>query len=90
MESQPHGRRFIMGGKSNSGMRKLSAVIVREEGMYVASCPEVGTVSQGRTLGQALKNLKEATELYLEECPSRLRSKPIMATFEVASHASPA
>jgi len=29
----------------------------------------VGTVSQGKTIEEALKNLKEATELYLEEFP---------------------
>lgn len=37
------------------------------EDMYVAKCPEVGTVSQGYTIEEAVKNLKEATELYLEE-----------------------
>lgn len=30
-------------------------------------CPEVGTTSQGRTIEEAVTNLKEATELYLEE-----------------------
>ena len=53
-------------------MRTLSAVIVKEEDMYVARCPEAGTVSQGRSVKEALKNLKEATELYLEEKPSCL------------------
>jgi predicted RNase H-like HicB family nuclease len=32
--------------------------------------PEVGTVSQGSTIEDALANLKEATELYLEEFPT--------------------
>ena len=31
------------------------------------SLPQVGTVSQGKTEEEVLKNLKEATELYLEE-----------------------
>ena len=35
----------------------------------VADCPEVGTVSQGHTVEEAVANLKEATELYLEEFP---------------------
>ena len=35
----------------------------------MAECPEVGTVSQGGTIDEALANLKEATELYLEEFP---------------------
>ena len=51
------------------GMMSFSAVIYREEDTYVAKCPEVGTVSQGKSIEEALKNLKEATELYLEEFP---------------------
>ena len=47
----------------------FTAVIHKEEDMFVADCPEVGTVSQGRTIEEAVANLKEATELYLEEFP---------------------
>ncbi len=47
-------------------MRTFTAVIQKDEDMYVADCPEVGTVSQGKTVQEALANLKEATELYLE------------------------
>jgi len=35
----------------------------------VAECPEVGAVSQGSSLEEAVANLREATELYLEEFP---------------------
>ncbi|MEP7338107.1 MAG: type II toxin-antitoxin system HicB family antitoxin [Acidobacteriota bacterium] len=45
----------------------FTAVIHKEENLYVAECPEVGTVSQGGTIEEAVANLKEATELYLEE-----------------------
>jgi predicted RNase H-like HicB family nuclease len=48
-------------------MKVLTAVIHKEEDMYIAECPEVGTVSQGLTFEEAIDNLKEATELYLEE-----------------------
>jgi len=48
-------------------MISLNAIIQKEEKIYMARCPEVGTVSQGRTVKEALENLKEATELYLEE-----------------------
>jgi predicted RNase H-like HicB family nuclease len=48
-------------------MGTFSAVIHKEEDMFVAECPEVGTVSQGKTIDESLVNLKEATELYLEE-----------------------
>jgi len=55
--------------------------------MYVSECPEVGTVSQGATVEEALANLKEATELYLEEFPLGPVEKPLLTTFEVAVNA---
>jgi predicted RNase H-like HicB family nuclease len=61
----------------------LSAVITKEEDMFVAECPELGTVSQGKTIEESLFNLKEATELYLEEFPLKESTKPIMTVFEV-------
>ena len=51
-------------------LRRLTAVVHQEESLYVAECPEIGTVSQGGTVEEAVANLKEATELYLEEFPS--------------------
>lgn len=62
----------------------LTAIIHKEEDMYVAECPEVGTVSQGRTIEEALANLKEATELYLEEFPLEEKMHPIFTTFEIS------
>ena len=64
-------------------------MVYKEEGVYVAECPEVGTASQGDTVEEAVANLKEATELYLEECPLEEcpleeRYRPILTTFEVA------
>ncbi len=47
----------------------LAAVLHKEEDLYVAEYPKVGTVSQGCSAEEALANLKEATELYLEEFP---------------------
>ena len=47
----------------------LTAIIHKEVDLYVAECPEIGTVSQGDTVEDAIANLKEATELYLEEFP---------------------
>ncbi len=66
-------------------MWTLTAVVHKEENMYVAQCPEVGTVSQGDTLEEAVDNLKEATELYLEEFPSDDMKRSFITTFEVAS-----
>ncbi|HIH37311.1 type II toxin-antitoxin system HicB family antitoxin [Candidatus Woesearchaeota archaeon] len=63
-------------------MATYTAVIRREEDMFVATCPEIGTASQGKSVDEAVANLKEATELYLEEFPTQ--EKPITMTFEVA------
>jgi len=67
--------------------RTLTAVIHKEENLYVAECPEVGTVSQGYTIEESIANLKEATELYLEEFPRPEIDRPLMTTFEAAVHA---
>ena len=48
----------------------LTAVIMPDEdGVFVAMNPETGTHTQGKTVEEAIANLKEATELYLEEFP---------------------
>ena len=62
-----------------------TAVVHREDQWYVAECPEVGVVSQGKTIEEAVANLKEATELYLEEFPSDDTNKPFLTTFEVVN-----
>lgn len=49
--------------------KSFTAIIYKEDDMYVAECPEIGTVDQGATIKQALANLKEATRLYLEDGP---------------------
>jgi len=66
-----------------NGMATFTAIIKQDENMYVAECPEVGTVSQGNTIEEALANLKEATESYLEEFPHSKARKPFLTTFEV-------
>ena len=64
-------------------MQTFTAVLHKEEDMYVAECAEIGTVSQGKTIDEAVSNLKEATELYLEEFPVKEKRKTWMTTFEV-------
>jgi predicted RNase H-like HicB family nuclease len=63
-------------------IKTFTAVLHREENFYVAECPEVGTVSQGETIEEAVANLKEATELYLEEFPIKGVSQIFLTTFE--------
>lgn len=60
----------------------FTAVLHKEGEFYVAECPEVGSVSQGKTVEEAVANLKEATELYLEEFPSESSSRPLVTIFE--------
>ncbi len=63
-------------------METLTAVIHKEDNLYVAQCPEIGTVSQGKSVEEAVANLKEATELYLEEFPLPKIERSFMTTFE--------
>lgn len=66
----------------------LSAVLTpAEEGGFVALNPETGTTSQGESVEEALENLREATELYLEEFPLAKSGTSLLTTFEVAEHA---
>jgi predicted RNase H-like HicB family nuclease len=67
--------------------KTMTAVLHQEGDLFVANCPELGTVSQGRTIEEALQNLQEATELYLEEFPAEAGSRPLITTFEVAVNA---
>jgi predicted RNase H-like HicB family nuclease len=68
-------------------MNTFTAVVHKEEDLYVAECPEIGTASQGETIEAAVNNLREATELYLEEFPVKQTFRPFITTFEVAAHA---
>ncbi len=63
-------------------MQTLTALVHREDDLYVAECPEVGTVSQGETIEKAVENLKEATELYLEEFPLPPVGRVLITTFD--------
>jgi predicted RNase H-like HicB family nuclease len=49
--------------------KTFSVVLHKEDDMYVAECPEVGTISQGDNIEEAIANLREATEIYFEEFP---------------------
>jgi len=67
---------------------ELTAILTpAPEGGYIASNPETGTTTQGETVEEALYNLREATELYLEEFPVDTYSRSLLTTFEVKKHA---
>jgi predicted RNase H-like HicB family nuclease len=65
---------------------KLTAVIYpdSETDLLVAECPEIGTACQGHTEDEALANLQEATELYLESFPQAVEKAAAIRTFELA------
>ena len=55
--------------------------IHKEYNFYAATCLEIGTISQGDTVEEALLNLKEATALYLEEFPIAASASGFLTTF---------
>jgi predicted RNase H-like HicB family nuclease len=78
-KNKPYGRKTAM---------ELSAVLTpTPEGGYVAYNPETGTTTQGETLEEAIKNLQEATELYLEEFPLSSYIRPLLTSFHVPDRA---
>jgi predicted RNase H-like HicB family nuclease len=46
--------------------RFFSALIEREDDLYVALCPELDIASQGASIEEAKANLREAIELCME------------------------
>ena len=69
--------------------RKLTAIIEKEGDGYVALCPEVDVASQGDTIDEARKNIKEALELFFEtasaeEINTRLHEEVYVTHVEVA------
>ena len=69
---------------------EFTAIIRKGEKQFVALCPEVDVVSQGYTVEEALKNLKEAVELYVEEMgfPCEFKGQEaIIARFPVEKNA---
>jgi predicted RNase H-like HicB family nuclease len=45
---------------------EYTAVVWKERKSYVSKCPELGVASCGDTFEEAVNNLKEAVELYIE------------------------
>lgn len=57
------------------------------EGGFTALNPETGSTSQGGTIAEAIDNLREAVELYLEVFPMKLGGAPLVTTLTIAEHA---
>ena len=68
---------------------RLSAVLMpAQEGGYIALNAETGTTARGESIEEALGNLREATELYLEEVPPDAIGHAVLTTFNVAAPAA--
>lgn len=68
--------------------RRYTAMIYRENGGYVALCPELDVASQGDSVEDASANLREAVELFLEtaspgEVEARFHGEMYVASLEV-------
>lgn len=69
-------------------MRLTAVFTPASEGGFVATNPETGTTTQGETVEEALANLREATELHLEEFPLESLGAPLVTTIDVRTRAA--
>ena len=70
-------------------LQQFTAIIEREESLYVALCPELDIASQGKTVEQARTNLIEALELFFEtaspkEIDERMHNEVFITRLEVS------
>ena len=68
---------------------ELIAIIKKGEKQYVTLSPEIDVTSQGYTIEEALKNLKETVELYIEEIglPEGIGTEQMIVTsLEIDNH----
>ena len=69
-----------------STTRRLTAAVTREDAWYVAQCLEVEVASQGKSVEEALANLKEALELFFEGEPNVVvHPTPIIAPVDITA-----
>jgi len=71
-------------------MRSVTAIIRKGERSYIGECLEIDVITQGHTIDETLKNLKEAVALYFEDAkiddvilPDE---SPLMVTIGVEEH----
>ena len=63
---------------------KYNVIIQKEENWYVAKCLDNNIASQGKTIEEAMKNLKEALELYMQNEETVKPKEIYITTLEVA------
>lgn len=70
-------------------IQNFTAIIEKEDDMYVSLCPELDVASQGDTVEEAKANLQEAIELLFEhaskeEIGTRLKSDVFITNLQIA------
>ena len=63
---------------------KYNVIVQKEEKWYVAKCLDNNIASQGKTIEEALENLKEALELYSQSEEAEIPKQMLITTLEVA------
>ena len=63
---------------------KYNVIIQKEENWYVAKCLDNNNASQGKTIEEAMANLKEALELYMQDEEPVKPKEIFITTLEVA------
>lgn len=63
---------------------KYNVMIQKEENWYVAKCIDNNVASQGKTIEEAMQNLKEALELYAQTEKIEQPKEVFITTLEVA------
>lgn len=69
-------------------MHVTAVLTPAKEGGFVAYNPETGTTSQGETIEEAIANLREAVELYLDMYPMPVGGPPLVTSFDVEARAA--
>ncbi|MDR0325290.1 MAG: type II toxin-antitoxin system HicB family antitoxin [Oscillospiraceae bacterium] len=64
--------------------KTFTVVIQQEDDWYVASCVENNVASQGKTIDDAIINLREAVALYYQDEPIPIFHPAFVTTLEVA------
>ncbi len=69
--------------------QRFTAILTKEKSEFIAYNPETGVASQGKSKSEAISNLKEAVELFLEEDPIGIPEKRDVVKFtaKVKTHA---
>ena len=62
---------------------KYNVMISNEENWYVAKCWDNNVASQGKTIEEAMQNLKEALELFFQDEEPNIPKNIFITTLEV-------